>query len=183
MKAAIAGVRIPEAAGVHPSMAAIRVNAPEIFLGAGELAFATGPAVVKTLLGSCVGVALYDPEKRLGGMCHFLLPDGPDYERSTRFGRVAIRALISKFLSRGSDPRRLKAWMAGGAMILESSAVFFVGERNIAVADEMLAAVGISPLARDVGGDRGRKMRLDTFSGKASIEYIPRTDLSGAALA
>ncbi len=183
MKAAIAGYRIPAIARAYPQRAAIAENASEIFLGAGELAFATGPAVVKTLLGSCVGLALYDPERRLGGMCHFLLPEGPDYERSTRFGRVAIKALISKFLFRGSDPRRLRAWMAGGAMILEPSAIFFVGERNIAIADEMLATVGISPLVRDVGGDRGRRMRLDTQSGQASIEFIPRTDLSGAALA
>lgn len=150
-----------------------RPASEEVFLNAGELVFATRPCMVRTVLGSCVGIALFDPALGIGGMCHYLLADGPEGYHSTRFGSVAIRTLIGKFKKAGSSLPRLRAWMAGGGLLLESSEVFFVGDRNVKVADDILAEFGIVPEAREVGGDRGRRMVLDSRAGEVSISLIP----------
>jgi chemotaxis protein CheD len=148
----------------------------EFFLGIGEVAFASRPCVIRTVLGSCVGVSLYDPVLRIGGMCHYLLARAPEGQKSTRYGDVALDSLIAHFLRAGSWLDRLEARVAGGALILRMSEVFFVGEKNILVADQVLAERGIRVLERVVGGERGRRMILDSDTGAVQIAFIPETD-------
>ena len=66
----------------------------QVYLHAGQIAVASEPAAITTILGSCVAVCLRDPDSRVGGMNHFLLPHHVERERSPRFGSCAIPALI-----------------------------------------------------------------------------------------
>ena len=148
----------------------------EFFLGIGEVAFAKKPCVIRTVLGSCIGVTIYDPKLRIGGMSHFLLAKAPEGQISTRYGDIALDALIDNFRRAGSHIHRLEACIAGGGLILDMNEVFFVGEKNIKVADEVLSRRGIRVLRREVGGERGRRMVLDSETGFVTIEFIPDTD-------
>lgn len=148
----------------------------EYFLGIGEVAFAKKPCVIRTVLGSCVGVSLYDPRLRIGGMSHFLLAKAPEGQISTRYGDIALDTLIDNFRRAGSHLHRLEACVAGGALILDVNEIFFVGEKNIKIADEVLSRRGIRVLRREVGGERGRRMVLDSETGFVTIEFIPDAD-------
>jgi chemotaxis protein CheD len=154
----------------------------QVFLGTGELLFATSPCEVKTILGSCVGVALYDQRNRWGGLCHYLLAQDPDLDSadtagsSTRFGQVAIPALAQKLVRAGSNRRDLVAVVAGGALLLDANEVFFVGEKNVRLANQLLDHLGIPIVHRDIGGDRGRKMVFRTYDGTFAIERIAGPD-------
>ena len=76
-----------------------RQSIDEYFLNPGELIFSKKPIVIKTVLGSCVAVILHDKEKKIGAMCHYLLPEAPsDAQSSTKYGDVAIYTLLYKFL-------------------------------------------------------------------------------------
>lgn len=158
------------------------MDCPKVFLGTGELVFATSPCEVKTILGSCVGVALYDPRNRWGGLCHYLLANDPDLDNqetpgsSTRFGQVAIPALAQKLVRAGSNRRDLVAIIAGGALLLDANEVFFVGEKNIRLANGLLESLGIPVVHRDIGGDRGRRMVFRPHDGSYAIELISGTD-------
>jgi len=153
-----------------------------LFLGTGELVFATQPCEVRTILGSCVGVAIHDPRRGWGGLCHYLLATDPDLDNpgtagsSTRFGEVAIPALVQKLLRAGSHRRDLIAVVAGGALLLEANEVFFVGEKNVRLANTLLDDLGIRIVHRDIGGDRGRRMVFRTDDGRYRIETVPETD-------
>jgi chemotaxis receptor (MCP) glutamine deamidase CheD len=145
-------------------------------LNPGEVIFSRKPCHIRTILGSCVGVALYDPRLRIGGMCHYLLAAGPEGERSTRYGSIAIPALVEQFLNAGSRAEDLQAHVAGGSLMLHLSEVFFVGANNIKQADRILGELGVRVLAREVGGIRGRRMFMQSDSGEVRIEFIPQFD-------
>ena len=82
------------------------------FLNMGEMLFSSQACRVKTVLGSCVGVALFDIQLRVGGLCHYLLPTAGAASPSTKYGDVALPALIKKFIDYGSHLTDLRAWVA-----------------------------------------------------------------------
>lgn len=154
----------------------------KLFLGTGELVFATSPCEVRTILGSCVGVALYDQKRRWGGVCHYLLATDPDLDSpdargsSSRFGEVAIPTLAQRMLRAGSLRRDLTAVVVGGALLLDANEVFFVGEKNIRLANALLDQWNIRVVHRDIGGDRGRRLTFHTHTGHYSVETFSDSD-------
>lgn len=93
----------------------------EVSIHIGELYASKNPAVVHTLLGSCVAVCMFDPIKRIGGMNHILLPgngDLKDFSDSTRYGINAMELLINMIMNLGGNRNRLVAKAFGGGNIL-----------------------------------------------------------------
>jgi chemotaxis receptor (MCP) glutamine deamidase CheD len=133
------------------------------------------PAVVKTLLGSCVAVCLHDPVARVGGMNHFMLPRGGagDAAHSPRFGAHAMDCLIGATMKAGGDRRRLVAKIFGGAHVLavaESRAG--VPQQNIDFVQDFLEAEGFPILASDVGGYWARQLVFHTATGRAFVKRM-----------
>src|SRR5262245_25355327 len=92
----------------------------EVTIHVGEIHVSAAPVIVRTLLGSCVAVCPWDGARRIGGMNHFLLPDGDPHQGAAgRFGGHAMERLIAAMLERGADRRRLVAKIFGGANVLE----------------------------------------------------------------
>jgi chemotaxis protein CheD len=129
---------------------------------------------LKTVLGSCVSVCLFDPGLRAGGMNHYLLPDaGGSESGSARFCGPAIQSLIGQLLGLGADQRRLVAKLFGGSGSVEPSANgFHVGWRNVQAARRILHDERIPIVAEDVGGRRGRRLFFDTAHGSALVSLI-----------
>ena len=136
----------------------------------------TFPTIISTLLGSCVAVCLYDPVKKVGGMNHYMLPfwNGEGLP-SPKFGNVAIKMLIDKMTKQGSKKDNLIAKVFGGAAVLETKRqVFFIGERNISIAYELLEKENIEIVAASTGGNKGRKLLFNTFTGEVRQKYIEK---------
>jgi chemotaxis protein CheD len=145
----------------------------DIFLAPGELRACRRPAKIKTVVGSCIAVCLWDPHARVGGVNHFLLPrPAPAEPGDTRHGTVAMRALFDRIQALGADPARLEATIVGGGHPLAARDNLHIGRQNIAVADDYLAERGVRVLRREVAGPRGRKLLFDTGTGRLLVRLL-----------
>jgi len=139
------------------------------------------PYTVTTVLGSCVAVCLWDPVRRIGGIAHYLLAlwNGEGLP-TPRFGNIAILRLVERLEQRGSRPSCLQAKVFGGASIHGNPSGFLsVGERNVWVAMDQLAALGIPVVAQHVGGSCGRKLVFHTRTGEVWMRLLPESLLGG----
>jgi chemotaxis protein CheD len=146
-----------------------------LYLHPGGLAASAEPAVISTILGSCVSVCLHDPAVRVGGANHFLLPDSGGAPPTPRFGDDAMRELLARVLALGADRRRLTAKVFGGACVVEAfrgGVDGHLGTRNAAAALRFLEAERIPVLAEDTGGRRGRKLLFHTDDGTALVRPL-----------
>lgn len=139
------------------------------------------PALINTILGSCVAVCLWDPVTRCGGMNHYLLPlwDGEGLP-SLKYGNVAIPKLIEKMLQYGVNKKNLVAKIFGGGAVLQllndKSNSLNIGEKNIDIAFTILKKEGIKILNYDVGGSTGRKIVMRTTDFKIFVKRIKKVD-------
>jgi chemotaxis protein CheD len=144
-----------------------------VYLHPAQMHVATAPCAIKTLLGSCVAVCLWDAEARVGGVVHYLLPHGRQGRSETgRYGNLAIPALIGAVCALGGRAGGLKAKVFGGAKVLaglKASEGPSLGESNIAVARAILVAENVPVVASDVGGDRGRRVLFHVEDGNAWV--------------
>jgi len=148
----------------------------EVTLHVGGVHASVEPTVIKTLLGSCVAVCLWDARARAGGMNHFLLPDdgldggGVD---ATRFGVHAMDCLIGEMLKLGADPRRVVAKVFGGASVLSlNGRAGSVPEANLSFVRAFLTREGLHVAATSVGGTLPRQIRFFTDSGKVLVRRV-----------
>lgn len=135
-----------------------------------------GDAVLITLgLGSCVAVALYDAEARVGGLAHILLPSqslARDRDKPAKFPETAVPFLVARMGELGAAPRRLRAWLVGGASMFAGTAsgsVASVGERNTQSTRDALASAGIPVAAGDTGKDYGRSVYFFLETGRVEV--------------
>jgi len=142
------------------------------FLFPSELMVKVEPFHIQTLLGSCVAVCLFDQRRKMGGMNHYMVPlwNGEGLA-SPKYGNIAIESLAEKMTALGSKRKDWIAKVFGGASQFENT-IINVGERNIQVAESMLASMRIPIAARSVGGEQGRKIWFDTFTGQVKMKYI-----------
>ncbi|MCX8027572.1 MAG: chemotaxis protein CheD [Thermodesulfovibrionales bacterium] len=150
------------------------VTKQEHYLYPGELFARNGAYIVTTILGSCVSVCLYDPVLRIGGINHYMLAlwNGEGLP-SPRYGNIAIEKLVERLVNLGASIDRMKAKVFGGAAVLQSSGgLMGVGERNIIVAEDMLADLKIPIVSKDVGGVLGRKIIFHTDTAEIFLKRI-----------
>lgn len=151
---------------------------------------------LSTLLGSCVAVCLFDPQSRVGGLNHFMLPNirrsSHDEVDSLLSGDYAMEALLNALLARGAKKLRLQAKAFGGGTIINAEGpLMSIGERNASFTKEWLDREGIPLLAADFLGPWSRKvlflpMTGDVFcrrmvTNMATAEVIAREEASYAA--
>ncbi len=148
---------------------------PTVYLHSGQIYATAEPAVVRTILGSCVAVCLFDAEARVGGMNHFLLPTRQDPSRSDlRYGNLATEQLITMVIARGGRMSRLEAKLFGGASMMPTfgGGPRSLSRQNVLVAREVLASHGIAVVAESTDGRRGRNLFFETHTGAAYVREI-----------
>ena len=126
-------------------------------------------------LGSCVGVTMYDPRIRAGGLVHCMLPLStidPEKARTRpeMFTDTGLALLLQKLFDLGAEKRTLIVKVAGASRLLDDNGVFRIGERNLAVLEKILEKNGIPIAAEDVGGTVARTMSLHLSSGKTVLK-------------
>lgn len=138
-------------------------------------------AVITTVLGSCIAACLWDARAGVGGMNHFLLPDGPTgASASLRYGLHAMELLINALLRAGADRSALRAKLFGGAHL--QSHLPDIGSRNTLFAQDFLRREGIACVGGSVGGNRGRRLRFWPHDGRAQQFLLPPTAVQEAAV-
>ena len=144
------------------------------FLQPGHLVISAAPMTVTTILGSCVSVCLWDENRRIGGINHFMLPlAAATSAASPRFGNVAMEELLTKLCAAGARKALLRARVFGGAcMFAPMLSAQHLGAKNADLAVEYLNRAGIQILQIDIGGTRGRKLSFNTDEGTACLSTI-----------
>jgi len=144
---------------------------------AGALVIDCSPAQCVAVLGSCVGVALWDPISKIGGMVHVMIPQSnPQCENPARYGDTAIPYLAEELQKAGAKGNRLKAHVGGGANVLligRMAHSFRIGERNIENVKNSLKQLRIPIVVEDVGGFVGRKMWVNFRNFACKIKALP----------
>ena len=153
---------------------------PDLNLQPGELFLASSPAILRTILGSCVAVTFWDRELRIGAMCHGVLPrcpvDGEDAEEGPRYVDFSIRHLVRQFDRLGAQRSDLEIKVFGGADVLPVDRAAggrpTVGALNCEAAVTVLAAEGLAIAAQDLGGGQGRRIHFHTGTGRVLLHRL-----------
>ncbi len=152
------------------------------FLLPGEYAVSRTEGEIATLLGSCVSVTLWHPEKKYCAMNHFMLPEFPDSKNDKgRYGDTSTELIIRMMSRVEANLKKIQAGVYGGGAVtghLGSSTN--IGEKNIAMAYRILSEKGIKVVEKEVGGKNGRRIYMDGNTGKVTVRIIQRSEESKA---
>ncbi|MES2717973.1 MAG: chemoreceptor glutamine deamidase CheD [Pseudomonadota bacterium] len=129
--------------------------------------------LITTTLGSCIAACLWDRERRIGGMNHFMLPDGAG--DSGRYGSYAMEVLINELLKKGASRLTLEAKIFGGGAVIGGMSSINVGERNTQFVINYLQTERIPIVSRDVLEIYPRKVCFLPASGKAMVKRLAAT--------
>lgn len=143
----------------------------------GQFIITSVPALISTVLGSCVSVCLWDKENIIGGMNHYLLPGTSDDKAGDpNRGLTSIHLLYKSMLNRNVKPGDIEAKVFGGCNSLyKEYDVFKVGDRNIAMAMDVLSDLGVTVVAHSTGGEYGRKIVFNTATGKVRMRLLKKS--------
>ncbi len=137
-----------------------------------------GDSLTTLGLGSCVGVCLYDPVKKVAGMAHIMLPSSEAVKNNSnraKFADTAIDDLIRNMERIGARKINMECKMAGGAQMFKfstSNDTLQVGQRNAVAVREKITSLNIKIKADDTGGNFGRTIELYSESGKLVVKTI-----------
>jgi chemotaxis protein CheD len=160
--------------------------AQRVVVGVGDMAVSNQPSVTLSTyaLGSCIGIAVYDPVAKAGGLLHIMLPEAkisPDkaLTQPAMFADTGLPALFRAMLGIKADRARIRVLIAGGASVLCGSDSFKIGERNTRATLEWLARNGFSARNQITGGTVNRTLHLDINNGTLALK-APDANLSFA---
>lgn len=131
-------------------------------------------------LGSCIGISLYDPQRKIGGLLHIMLPDSTQARTSdnpAKFADTGIPLMINDVIALGASRARLVAKIAGGAQMFafsNATDIMRVGTRNAETCKQILKRNGIKVIAEDTGGNYGRTVSIDLSNGSYKVKTIDR---------
>ncbi len=129
-------------------------------------------------LGSCIGISLYDPVTKIGGLVHVLLPNSKEAyasENPAKFADTGIPLLVEKVVAFGASRSHLQAKLAGGAQMFQfsnPSPIMTVGARNCENAKKALQQCGIRIVSEDLGGTYGRTVEIDLSTGLYKVKTV-----------
>jgi chemotaxis protein CheD len=130
--------------------------------------------LIMTTLGSCIAACLYDRNARVGGMNHFMLPDGAG--DSGRYGSYAMELLINEMMKRGANRMTMEAKVFGGGQVVSGMTTMNVGERNTNFVMDYLKTERIPVVSKDVLDVYPRKVCFLPGSGKAMVKRLAPTN-------
>lgn len=157
----------------------------EIYLQPGEIYWGDADTRIKTLLGSCVALCLWHPEKNIGGMSHSLLPsrgyqsaEGDSEEKTARYIDESIEIFLDEIKKHGTKPSDYHVKFFGGGDMFKN--VWkkngpSVGERNIEMAKDLISKHGFQLKAEHVGGEGHRNIIFDLWSGDVWLKHASKT--------
>lgn len=154
-------------------------------VGMADLNVCIPPNSITTLgLGSCVGVILYDPVRKISGMVHVMLPDSTkinNNENKAKFADTGIKELLDRILKMGASKTAIIAKIAGGAQMFAFSSnndMLRVGDRNVEATKKTLRELSIPLVAEDTGDSYGRTIEFFPETGELRIRSVGKPQKS-----
>lgn len=142
-------------------------------IGIAGLLVVKAPDKIRTVLGSCIGIAIYDLKAKIGGMAHVILPASSEGSGDPgKFADTAVDLLVDNLIQAGSDKTRLIAKIVGGASMFGDEKTGRLGTRNAQAVQDQLNKHSIPLKAKDLGGMKGRRMLLDPATGEVQVSVI-----------
>lgn len=149
----------------------------ELVVGVADMKVSNDPAAVLTTysLGSCIGLAIYDPVAVVGGLLHYMLPESSlDAEKAKRnpfmFGDTGIPRLFKETYKYGAQKSRMKIIVVGGAQILDQKGLFNIGKRNYTLLRKMFWKNNVMVDFEDIGGTCNRTLKMDISTGASRLK-------------
>ena len=131
-------------------------------------------------LGSCIGISLYDPQAKVGGLLHIMLPDSTQArptDNPAKFADTGLPLMLKHVLALGASRSRLVAKIAGGAQMFafaNATDIMRVGVRNAEAAKKILKDLNIRLIAEDTGGTYGRTVSINMEDGVYKVKTIDK---------
>ena len=150
-----------------------------IKVGMADLNICKSPDTITTLgLGSCIGIAIWDPVTKIGGLAHIMLPDSTKIKNNSniaKFADTGIEELVKRMVRAGASKPRMVAKIAGGAKMFEvsgSDGIGSIGQKNALASKQKLKELGIRLVAEDTGLNYGRTVELHCDTGEYYIKSV-----------
>ncbi len=126
-------------------------------------------------LGSCIGVVIYDPEIKAGGLLHYMLPDSsisPEKakEKPYMFADTGIPILFKSLYKLGAEKQRIIVKVAGGSQIMDAKGVFNIGKRNYLALRKILWRNNVMITTEDIGGYKSRTLSIEIATGRVFVK-------------
>ncbi|HOD13777.1 MAG TPA: chemotaxis protein CheD [Spirochaetota bacterium] len=145
-----------------------------ISVGVAQIRYSSSPSVLRTILGSCVGICIYDRVKKIGGMAHVLLPVSQKTQvNPEKYADTAIPLLVRELLKEGAKKENMSAKITGGASMFKfgsNIALGQIGDRNIEQTKLELQKLGIPIVVEEVGGNLGRVIDFYLTDGHMKVK-------------
>jgi chemotaxis protein CheD len=149
-------------------------------VGIADLKIASDKDILRTILGSCIGICLYDSASRIGGLSHIMLPVmRTENSSKKKYADTAIPMLAEEMKRAGADLRRVTAKIVGGSTMFnlsERSVMTEIGKNNIVKVKEVLKGMEIEIIAEDTGGDYGRTIDFYLENGSVKIKSLGKQE-------
>ncbi len=149
----------------------------DLIVGISDIKISNNPneTIVTYALGSCIGIVVYDPVAKVGGMLHYMLPDSTLDAKKARdnpamFADTGIPSLFKACYSLGAEKKRMIVKVAGGASILDDTNFFRIGQKNIMAMRKIFWKNNVMINAEDTGANHNRTVRLEMASGKTYVK-------------
>lgn len=146
-------------------------------IGISEMIVTDNPQdlLVTYSLGSCIGVTMFDPQARVGGMIHYMLPaskiaPGKADARPAMFADTGIPLMLKQLYDMGARRDNLEVRVAGGSKLMDQNKVFNIGERNFLILRKIMWKNNLLIKAKDVGGTIARTLSLELSSGQVLVK-------------
>ncbi len=155
-----------------------------IKVGMADLKVCKAPDVLTTIgLGSCIGIAIYDPITKISGLAHIMLPDSTQIRNNSnvaKFADTGIQKLYEEMIKIGATKGKMVAKIAGGAKMFElsnsNSQTVNIGDKNAIASREKLKQLGIPLIAEDTGLNFGRTVELYSETGVYLIKAVGKQE-------
>ncbi|HVS51306.1 MAG TPA: chemotaxis protein CheD [Opitutaceae bacterium] len=151
--------------------------AQRVVVGVGDMGVSNNPSFTLSTyaLGSCVGIAAYDPTAKVGGLLHIMLPDSSiSADKAQRqpamFADTGLPLLMNSLVGLRAEPSRLRLMLAGGASVLNVADNFKIGERNIRATSDWLRKHGFAVRHAVLGGTINRTVYLNVGTGAITLK-------------
>ncbi len=146
-----------------------------------EIVTTDRPVILKTTLGSCVGIVFHDCTNHIAGMVHIMLPKMPEKDTViSKYADTAIPALMEELISKfGAERKNIKASMIGGANMFnfKSDSILLVGDRNVEESRKILGGLGVPIVFEDIGGTRGKTVMFNNATGEIQVKKLKKVEL------
>ncbi len=158
----------------HFGNAAVKILPGEYFVHDEDI-------LIMTTLGSCIAACLWDRERRIGGMNHFMLPDAGGAADGGRYGSYAMELLINEMIKRGATRSTMEAKVFGGGAVIRGMNSLNVGERNTQFVLDYLRTERITVVSKDVLDIHPRKVCFLPASGKVLVKRLASANTEALA--